>query len=29
MRTDAAETAAAALLHEPLTPNLPSGKNPA
>ena len=29
LRTDSAETASAALLHEPLTPNLPSGKNPA
>ncbi len=29
MRTDSAEAASAALLHQPLTPNLPSGKNPA
>jgi hypothetical protein len=29
MRTDSAQTASTALLQEPLTPNLPSGKNPA
>jgi hypothetical protein len=28
MRTDSAQTASTALLQEPLTPNLPSGKNP-
>jgi hypothetical protein len=29
LRTDSAEAASAALLREPLTPNLPSGRNPA